>query len=87
MIELPQSAQNKDEPRLTCGKCKHFHELPPDPHNIGNQYKTGECRWWLVATLVQVRTPLGPGQGCLTGYAKIPENFDACSHFTSKVVM
>lgn len=60
----------------TCGRCRHFHELPRDPRNLGVRF--GQCRE-------------GPPQAIPTSnglapvYVGVPFEWPACSRFLASL--
>ena len=64
-------------PERCCGKCEHWHELPPDPTNLGAH--RGECR---EGPPTMTMIPNGQG-GIMTvvGYAQPPQHLAPCSRY------
>lgn len=62
----------------TCGSCKHWRQMPRDPHNLGAP-RHGECREQLQTGIIMQQTPAGVQPTFMAGYPPVPATFPACS--------
>lgn len=60
----------------TCVNCRHWHERPTDPHNLGAP-RDGQCREQLHV----VGVPVPGGTNVMAVYPVLPGDFPACGRF------
>ncbi len=66
-----------DYAHLQCSQCRHWHALPPSPHNLG--VRAGMCRYGPPSIIPT-------NQGIMPVYPGMASDFPACSRIELRVV-
>lgn len=70
--------------QLTCGTCRHWHKLPPDPRDL--KKRMGHCRHsppTCTSTLVDPQRGLSFEQ---SAYPTLPHEFPACGQHSPQPI-